>query len=76
MVGPNDKSGCRHGVSFTGHRHAYPGIVSPSQFKVVVGQYRLWPTSPSPPEEGEAPSCIYRPWVKPKISSSNALDTC
>lgn len=67
MVGPNDKSGCRHGVSFTEHRHAYAGIASPSQFEVVPREYWLWSSSPSPPEEGEPPSCLYRPWPWPKI---------
>jgi len=56
MIGPDDKSGGRHGVSFTGHINPYLGLVPQSQFEAPTREYLLCSSSPSPPEEGETSS--------------------
>jgi hypothetical protein len=41
MVGPDDKSGCRHGISFAEHLQTSPGIVSQIQFEILLREYVL-----------------------------------
>ena len=75
MVGPDDKSGCRHRVPFTRHRHTCLGIVSQRQVETVLREYLLWAYSPSPPEEGEPLLSLHRYWPMPKINSIMTLLT-